>query len=86
MAKQIDEQIIRNYKLHAVNYAAMEMVQQDFMDFSTLPDLLGISGSEYSHKRRAFRKRLANMPKSLQPYVLAMYANPVIRKTEINGG
>ena len=83
VAKEIDEQIIRNYKLYAVNYAAMEMVQSNFMDFSTVPDLLQISPGEFNSKRRAFKTRLGEMPKALQPYVLNMYANPVIRKSEI---
>ncbi|MEK9648815.1 MAG: 1-acyl-sn-glycerol-3-phosphate acyltransferase [Gammaproteobacteria bacterium] len=84
VAREIDEQIIRNYKLHAVNYAAMEIVQKDFMDFSTLPDILEMPASLINSKRRAFRKRLASMPKKYHSYVLNMYANPVIRKAEIN--
>ena len=83
VAKEIDEQVIRNYKLHAVNYAAMEMVQSNFMDFSTVPDLLQISPGEFNSKRRVFKTRLGKMPKALKPYVLNMYANPVIRKSEI---
>jgi glycerol-3-phosphate O-acyltransferase len=83
VAKEIDEQIIKNYKLHAINYAAMELVQNNFMDFSTVPELLQISLGEFSSKRRAFKSRLGKMPKALQPYVLNMYANPVIRKSEI---
>lgn len=85
VAKQIDDQIIRNYKLHAVNYVAMEMVQRDFMDFATLPEVLGTTAAEIAKKRRAFKKRLGKMPRHLQSYVLAMYANPVIRKVEIDG-
>jgi glycerol-3-phosphate O-acyltransferase len=83
VAREIDEQIIRNYKLHAVNYAAMELVQDDFMDFSTVPELLQISLAEFNSKRRVIKSRLDKMPKALQPYVLNMYANPVIRKSEI---
>jgi len=83
VAREIDKQIIRNYKLHAVNYAAMELVQNNFMDFSTVPELLQISLGEFNNKRRVFKSRLGKMPKTLQPYVLNMYANPVIRKSEI---
>ena len=84
VAQQIDEQIIKNYKLHAINYLAMEMIQQDFMDFSSLPELLDTTSAEINLKRKSFRKRLSKMPKRLQPYILNMYANPVIRKTEVN--
>jgi glycerol-3-phosphate O-acyltransferase len=83
VARQLDERIISNYRLHAVNYIAMEMVQADFIDFDKMPAILGISTGEISGKRREFKKRLGSMPKNLQPYVLNMYANPVIRKTEI---
>lgn len=83
VARQLDARIISNYKLHAVNYIAMEMVKKDYMDFSTLPAVLGMTGSDISRKRREFQKRLGSMPKHLQPYVLNMYANPVIRKAEV---
>ena len=62
----------------------MELVQKDFMDFSRLPEILDLPASVISSKRRAFKKRLAGIPKKFQPYVLNMYANPVIRKAEIN--
>lgn len=84
VARQLDESIIANYKLHAVNYIAMEMVQKDFMDFDKVPAMLGVDPGVINRKRREFRKRLGKMPKKLQPYILNMYANPVIRKTEIN--
>ena len=84
VARHIDEEIIRNYKLHAVNYLAMEVLQKDYMDFSSLPELLGLSSAEINQKRKSFRKRLNSIPKKLQPYVVNMYANPVIRKAEIS--
>lgn len=83
VARQIDEQIVSNYRLHAVNYLAMEMLQADYMDFAGLPALLGTTPGEISRKRRALRRRLGAMPKHLHPYILNMYANPVIRKAEI---
>ena len=61
----------------------MEMIQKDYMDFSRLPDLLDTTPGEISQKRSAFKKRLAKIPKKLHPYILNMYANPVIRKSEI---
>jgi len=59
------------------------MVKKDSLDLSTLPTLLGLSASEIGRKRREFQERLNSMPKHLQPYVLNMYANPVIRKAEV---
>ncbi|MGA0934424.1 MAG: 1-acyl-sn-glycerol-3-phosphate acyltransferase [Pseudohongiellaceae bacterium] len=83
VARELDARIISSYKLHAVNYLAMEMVKKDSLDLSTLPALLGLSASEIGRKRREFQERLNSMPKHLQPYVLNMYANPVIRKAEV---
>ena len=83
VARELDARIISSYKLHAVNYLAMEMVKKDSLDSSTLPALLGLSASEIGRKRREFQERLNSMPKHLQPYVLNMYANPVIRKAEV---
>ena len=83
VARELDARIISSYKLHAVNYLAMEMVKKDSLDVSTLPALLGLSASEIGRKRREFQERLNSMPKHLQPYVLNMYANPVIRKAEV---
>jgi glycerol-3-phosphate O-acyltransferase len=83
VARELDARIISSYKLHAVNYLAMEMVKKDSLDLSTLPALLGLSASEIGRKRREFQERLNTMPKHLQPYVLNMYANPVIRKAEV---
>jgi glycerol-3-phosphate O-acyltransferase len=82
MKALIDEQIVANYKLHLVNYLAMEKVQADFMDFSTLPDLFGLSPQSIEKKKAEFTKRLKELSPELYSYVLNMYANPVIRKFE----
>src|SRR5690554_6475478 len=82
LAQRIDEQIVTSYRLHLVNYIAMEKVQADFIDFSRLPTLFNVSEAELNSKRQDFDNRLAAMPAELRPYVLDMYANPVIRKYE----
>lgn len=82
VAGLIDEQVVDLYKLHLVNYLAMEQRQQDFMDFSTLAQRFGITEAEVEKKRREFSQRLESYAAELRPYVLNMYANPVIRKYE----
>ena len=79
----IDRQIIGNYRLHAVNYLALEKLQPDFMDFSTLPALLGITESAVNAKRKELEQRLQHQEAALHPFMLRMYANPVIRKSEL---
>jgi glycerol-3-phosphate O-acyltransferase len=83
VADLIDQQIVGSYRLHAINYLALEKLQPDFMDFRTLPDVLGETESTVSAKRKELEHRLQPMDAVLHPFVLRMYANPVIRKAEI---
>jgi len=80
IAELIDMQVVTNYKLHVVNYLAVEKQQKDFMDFGTLPALFNTSAAAIEAKRQELDKRLQALPAALHPYVLAMYANPVLRK------
>lgn len=86
IAELIDGQIVRNYKLHLVNYLALEMIQKNFMDFGTLPQMFGLTAAEVQAKRKELDQRLQALPAEQHPYVLAMYANPVIRKAELTRG
>ncbi len=54
------------------------------MDFATLPFLLGMSENALNAKRKELEQRLNHMDAALHPFVLRMYANPVIRKTELH--
>jgi 1-acyl-sn-glycerol-3-phosphate acyltransferase len=76
----LDGQIVRNYKLQLVNYLALEKERPDFMDFAKLQQQFGVSAAEVQAKRHELEQRLQALPAELHPYVLAMYANPVIRK------
>ena len=86
IARLIDEQIVRNYKLHLVNYLAMERVQARFMDFSKLPEMFSVKPAVVEKKRQLLRQRLDACAPALRPYILNMYANPVIRKHELERG
>jgi hypothetical protein len=83
VAALIDAQIVANYRLHLVNYLAVEKLRPDFMDFGGLPALFGIGAAEVKAKRDELDRRLHALPADLHPYVLAMYANPVLRKAGI---
>jgi len=82
VAELIDRQVIGNYKLHLVNYLALQKLLADYMDFNLLPGMFAVSPSIVEEKRQQLERRLHDIPVHLQPYVLAMYANPVIRKAE----
>ena len=83
VAELIDAQVVGNYRLHLVNYVALEMLRKDYMDFSTLPALFAVAPAVVDAKRQEFNRRLQGMPAALRPYVVAMYANPVLRKAEL---
>jgi glycerol-3-phosphate O-acyltransferase len=82
IAELIDAQVVGNYKLHIVNYLAMQKQQGDFMDFSTVPALFNMSAAAVEAKRQELDKRLHALPVALHPYLLAMYANPVLQKAK----
>jgi 1-acyl-sn-glycerol-3-phosphate acyltransferase len=82
VAELIDRDVVGAYQLHLVNCLALQKLQSDYMDFDTLPERFGMSESMIDEKRREFAGRIDAMAAHLQPYVLAMYANPVIRKAE----
>jgi glycerol-3-phosphate O-acyltransferase len=82
VAELIDAQVVSNYKLHLVNYLAVEKQQKDYMDFSTLPALFNTTAAAVESKRQELDRRLQTLPAALHPYVLAMYANPVLRKAK----
>jgi hypothetical protein len=83
VAAQIDAQIIANYHLHLTNYLALEKLQPEFMDFSTLTERFGVSEAVVKQKRELLLARLKDLDAALHPYVLRMYANPVIRQIEL---
>lgn len=82
VAELIDRQIIANYRLHLVNYLALELMQGDFMEFGLLPAMFGVTEEQVDAKREEFAQRLDALAPELRPFVLSMYANPVIRKAE----
>jgi glycerol-3-phosphate O-acyltransferase len=84
VADLIDQQIISMYRLHAVNYLALQQLQPDFMDFSTLPAVCQVSPAEIAHKQAELDARLQCAPESQRLYMLQMYANPVLRHRERN--
>jgi 1-acyl-sn-glycerol-3-phosphate acyltransferase len=83
VAELIDAQIVANYRLHLINYLALEQLQPRFMDFSVLAERFGVSEAVVKQKRELLAARLKNLDAALHPYVLRMYANPVIRQIEL---
>lgn len=83
IGRLIDEQVIVNYKLQLVNYLALQKLQEDFMDFDKLADMFSVSAQTVARKKSEFYKRLDSHAAELQPYIVNMYAKPVIRQFEM---
>ncbi|MDR2213988.1 MAG: 1-acyl-sn-glycerol-3-phosphate acyltransferase, partial [Pseudomonadales bacterium] len=83
VAELIDAQIVANYRLHVLNYVALEKLQPDYMDFATLPARFGVSEDAVRRKRELLTERLSKIDAALHPYLLRMYANPVLRQAEL---
>ena len=77
VAKNIDTQIVSNYKLHQSNYIAYDILQKENSDIG---EALDITISET--KRKEFSDMLNEVAPHLRPYFLKIYANPVIHKKE----
>ena len=82
IAAAIDRQIVGNYRLYGVNFAAAAMLLERGLLPEAVAEVMGPvlaqRGAEESQER--MRQRLAPVPARLQPYVLFNYANPVLNR------
>tara|TARA_R110000772_G_scaffold84964_5_gene178923 strand:+ start:619 stop:1770 length:1152 start_codon:yes stop_codon:yes gene_type:complete len=81
VAALIDAQIIKNYHLHPSNYFAYFELKPGQEAGLNLADIFNKTESEIEQLKINFNARLSAIPVKLRPYVLAMYANPVIAKS-----
>jgi len=81
VAALIDTQIIKNYYLHPSNYFAFFELKPGQSLNIDLTKIFNKSETEIEHLKANFNARLTKMPAKLRPYLLAMYANPVIAKS-----
>jgi 1-acyl-sn-glycerol-3-phosphate acyltransferase len=85
VAEQIDRQIIDDYVLHSSNFFAYEQLHGVFPDLPCGSEGRPFTAGEYPREREDFERRLEGMSPELRPYVLAMYANCIVRKLERKG-
>lgn len=76
VAVELDKQILKNYRLHATNYAAHEHVAHE--QLHELSKNLIIK--DLDKRRVMFEKRIKSCPKESRDILIAMYANPVASK------
>jgi 1-acyl-sn-glycerol-3-phosphate acyltransferase len=72
-AALVDDQIIRNYLLQSTNHQALQMLQ----------DATSAPGDNESARR--FADRLEQASPAMRPFLLQMYANPVLSKKSRDG-
>jgi 1-acyl-sn-glycerol-3-phosphate acyltransferase len=76
VAVELDRQILKNYRLHATNYAAHALVADQ--QYQPLSKNLIIK--DLDEKRPLFERRVKECPAESRDILIAMYANPVISK------
>lgn len=80
IAAEIDHQILDNYKLHDINFLALERLRQDgFISPNQLSGQIAkrnISNVSYNK----FKKRFESINPKLHKYFLFSYANPILTK------
>ncbi len=82
IASQLDEQIIKNYKLFPSNYLAYEILQKQNPKLGLSLENLELNLDEINSKRAEFDSRMNHFDEELKPFILKMYANPVFRKLD----
>ncbi len=81
IASLIDKQIIDNYLLQNSNYVALEKLQQSAPELVPLLESLpGNDAGRIEEAKAEFEKRLQAADEKIRPYLLQMYANPVISR------
>lgn len=77
VAALIDDQIVRNYRLHPSNHFALELLQGGVEPAGGTDAIAA--------KRSQFRQRLQAAPEPLRPLLLQQYANPVLVRQQLAG-
>ena len=81
MVVTVDQQIIRNYHLHPTNLIAYEQLHGEN---SLVSDWKAAMSCDWASVTRQFNERIESMPAFCRDIVLAMYANPVCQKINLN--
>ena len=84
VVEAIDNQIVRNYRLHPSNLLALELLQPSAVDLPLMLPWCGIDAATLVAKRLEFGKRLQAVPGHLHHYFLQMYANPLLCRVALD--
>lgn len=81
-AAAIDREILREYRLHATNFAAYSLLYGADPGAERL--CAALEGPGWPASERQFHARLADVPETERDIFLAMYANPLRRRLELD--
>lgn len=76
VAAELDRQILKNYRLHASNYAAHAMMPDAHLQLLSRNLII----KDLEEKRPMFERRVQECPVESRDILIAMYANPVVSK------
>lgn len=85
MAAMVDREINGNYHLHTSNLAAYGLLHTPEGPAGSAPAASPLGGAEHHAAQAALRQRLAQYDPVYRPYILSMYANPVIQAMTARG-
>lgn len=84
IATLIDKRILGAYRLYPYNYVAADLLKNYKNIPHPIPHTSHLSLHYSDADRNLFLMRLHSLPEEYQPYLLLIYANPVISKLSIN--
>jgi len=76
VAVELDRHILKNYRLHATNYAAHAMMPDAHLQLLSRNLII----KDLEEKRPLFERRVKECPAESRDILIAMYANPVMSK------
>jgi hypothetical protein len=80
VADAVDRQIIANYVLHPTNFFAYRALHGDYPNLPCGADGVPFHEAEHAAIKDRFEQRIAALPEAHRPFVLAIYANPVVSR------
>jgi hypothetical protein len=83
VAAALDEQIVGNYVLHPTNFFAYKARYGDYPEAPCSSRQEAFQPQQHEEEERRFLARVAECPEEQRPFLLDMYANPVLNRQQV---